>query len=407
MKVIYFHQHFSTPHTGGGIRSYEFAKQLIERGHQVTMVCGGEKDRFNLAATKQKNVYRGDVDGIEVIQIALPYSNNDKVLKRAKTFIEFAIKGVILALRENYDLLFATTTPLTVGIPGIFAKCFRRKKFVFEVRDLWPVSSKSLFEATGRKYPTLLYWALSFLANSCYRTADALISLSPGIKEGIESRCQKGKSIIMIPNGCDLNLFKPGKREDLLIKGFATTDIVAVFTGAHGVANGLNAVLDAAKVLKEKKRNDIKLLFIGEGQTKASLIERANNEGLDNCMFMGKVSKIELSRIISSCDIGMQILANAPFFYYGTSPNKFFDYISSGLPVLTNYPGWIADMIHDNKCGIAVEPNNPIAFAEGLIYLADNPEARKMYGVYSRALAKSDFDRQRLSNQFVDFLEKC
>ena len=138
---------------------------------------------------------------------------------------------------------------------------------------------------------------------------------------------------------------------------------------------------------------------------KQALVERSEKEGLDNCLFFKPVPKTELTKIVCSADIGMQVLANASFFYYGTSPNKFFDFISSGLPVLNNYPGWIADMIHENNCGVAVDPLNPEQFADGLIFLADHPEERKIMGENARKLAERDFDREQLSSQFVDFLE--
>ena len=405
MRVIYFHQHFTTPKIGGGTRSYEFAQKLIQRGHQVTMVSGGDKSAFNLPATGKKNIYRGVVDGIDVIQIHVPYSNNDGKMARAKAFLRYATKSIHYAMHEDYDLIFCTTTPLTSGIPGLFAKWFRRKKFVFEVRDFWPDSTKTLFAAVGKKYPWYLDWGLSFLGNRCYRAADACIGLAPGICDAIKSHSQKGKRVELIPNGCDLDLFSPEKRGKLELAGVNEGDTVAVFTGAHGVANGLGAVLDAAAVLKQKGRNDIKMVFVGNGMMKQALVERAEKEGLDNCLFFKPVPKTELTKIVCSADIGMQILTNATFFYYGTSPNKFFDFISSGLPVINNYPGWIADMINENKCGVAVEPLNAEAFADGLIYLTDHPEERKQMGANARKLAERDFNRENLSTQFVDYLE--
>ena len=99
------------------------------------------------------------------------------------------------------------------------------------------------------------------------------------------------------------------------------------------------------------------------------------------------------------------ILANIPAFYYCTSPNKFFDYISSGLPILNNYPGWLAEMIRERECGLAVPPDNPAAFAEALIYLADHPEKRKIFGENSRKLAEDEFAREKLADRFVNFLE--
>jgi glycosyltransferase involved in cell wall biosynthesis len=377
------------------------AKRLISAGHQVLLVCGGDHARLGLQPTSKKSVYRGIIDGIDVVQISIPYSNNYSISKRAVAFLKFAWKAMDYALKEDYDLLFATSTPLTDGLPGIAAKWFRRKIFVFEVRDLWPELPKAL----GVRNPFLI-WGMSVLEKRSYHAADACVGLSPGICEGIRRRSQIGKPIAMIPNGCDLDLFTTSKQKPDVIPGVKPTDTVAVFTGAHGVANGLDAVLDMALVLKQRNRDDIKIVFVGEGKMKNSLKERAERENLDNCIFMGYMSKKELNEVMSRADIGLMILANIPAFYYGTSPNKFFDYIASGLPVVNNYPGWLADMINENKCGIAVEPEKPEIFADAMIQMADHPELRKEYGENGRALAEKEFARDLLGAKFVEFLEK-
>ena len=402
MKVLYFHQHFTTPTIGGGTRSYEFSKKLLECGHQVTVVCG-ETAKLNLKPTQTKGVSRGDVDGIDVIQINLPYSNSDSIAKRSLIFIRYAWKGIQIAMKEHYDLLFATSTPLTAGIPGIWTKWFARKKhkFVFEVRDLWPELPKAL----GMKNPFLL-WGMSVLEKQSYKRADGCIGLSPGICEGIRKKTQKNKLVEMIPNGCDLDIFQPGNRSNLQLEGVLPTDTVAIFTGAHGTANGLDAVLDMARELKKRGRKDIKIVFIGDGKEKPHLKERANGEELDNCLFIDPMPKIELSHIVASANMGLMVLKNVPSFYYGTSPNKFFDYIASGLPVINNYPGWLADMIQENQCGEVVPPDNPKAFADAIEKIADNSELCRQYGTNARILAEKNFSREYLANKFVDFLEK-
>jgi len=179
---------------------------------------------------------------------------------------------------------------------------------------------------------------------------------------------------------------------------------VAVFTGAHGRANGLDAVLDAAAELRARHREDIRLLFIGDGALKPALVARAREEHLSNCLFLDPLPKVELSRLMSRADVGLMILANVPAFYYGTSPNKFFDYIASGLPVLNNYPGWLADLIAVHRCGLAVAPENPAAFADALMNLADNPHPRPVMGANPRPLARQEFDRPLLADRFVDWL---
>lgn len=281
-------------------------------------------------------------------------------------------------------------------------KFFRKKAFIFEVRDLWPELPR---EMGVIKNPVVLA-AMSFLEWLSYRKADACIGLSPGIAEGIRRRAPKGQSVAMVPNGCDLDLFRSGKREELDLAGVEGDDFVAVFTGAHGMANGLGAVLDAAAVLKKQGRSKIKFVFIGDGKLKGELVRRAEAEGLDNCLFFKPVPKDHLNGILASADVGMMILANIPAFYYGTSPNKFFDYIASGLPVINNYPGWLTDLIREHECGIAVGPSDPKAFADALIAMADNPGETRRMGGKARLLAEATFSRDVLGAQFCAFFEE-
>jgi glycosyltransferase involved in cell wall biosynthesis len=404
LKVLYLHQHFSTPSGAAGTRSYEMAKKLLDRGHEVIMVCGSyNAGETGLDKPFLNGVRKGRVDGIEVVEFELPYSNVDRFWKRTLTFIKFSFKSVAIALRYKYDLLFATSTPLTAGIPGLFAKLLKKKTFVFEVRDLWPELPKAMGVITN---PVILI-LMSWLEWALYHFADACIGLAPGIVDGIKARGVVSEKIFLIPNGCDLHLFRDGeKNEGWKPEKVGINDIMAVYTGAHGVANGLDAVLDAAINLKVKGINDIKLIFVGEGKLKQKLAARAEKERLENCIFLDAIPKNRLSGLLAKADLGLMILANVPAFYYGTSPNKFFDYISTGIPVLNNYPGWLADMINEHGCGIVVKPDDPEAFAEALIHAADNRPILKKMGRCARELATMQFDRHILSDRFVDILVK-
>jgi glycosyltransferase involved in cell wall biosynthesis len=409
MKILYFHQHFSTPRGTTATRSYQFAKKLIGHGHQVTMVCGsyaggdtGLKENFT------KGIREGDVDGIRVVEIELLYSNYDSFFKRSLIFIKFALKSIKIALIFKYDLLFATSTPLTASIPGIFAKLFRHKKFIFEVRDLWPELPREM----GVISNPIVLCGMSILEWLSYNLADACIGLSPGICKGIKRRIRNEKKIIeMLPNGCDLDLFKPLETSDKTffeenIKGYRNGDFVALFTGAHGVANGLDAVLDAANELVKRKATNIKLIFIGDGKLKPHLLKRTKKERLKNCFFLDPVLKLELAKIVPCADVGLMILDDIPAFYYGTSPNKFFDFISSGLPVLNNYPGWLADIIIKNECGHVVAPNDPVIFAKALIETVSDRKKLLIMGKNARKLAVSQFDRNDIAKRFVKLIER-
>ena len=402
MKILYFHQHFSTPKGSAGIRSYAMAQSLIRNGHQVTMVCGSfGAGQTGLSQPFEKGMRRGDVDGIEVIEFELSYSNSLSFLQRILIFLSFAFKSIKVALFEKYDVLFATTTPLTAGIPGIFAKWFRRKPFVFEVRDLWPELPKAMGVI---KNPVVL-WLMSVLEWTSYHSADRLVGLSPGIVEGIVKRGIDPEKVASIPNGCDLDIFATD-HQSWRPEQVSGNDLMAIFTGTHGLANGLDAVIDAAVELQKRGRNDIKLVLVGDGMQKKPLMARAQQLELTNVVFHDPVNKNKLAALMASADIGLQILANIPAFYYGTSPNKFFDYIAAGLPVLNNYPGWLADSITDRKCGFAVPPENPSAFADALEYAADHRNELKEMGVNAQQLAREQFNREDLSQKFSEWVAK-
>lgn len=400
MHVLYFHQHFSTPLGSAGTRSYEMAQALIKAGHTVTMVCGAyEQGKTGLTVPFTKGRRRGFVDGIDVIEFALNYGNQMGLAQRLVVFAKFALGSIGVALREPSDVIFATTTPLTAGIPGIFARWIQRKPFVFEVRDLWPELPKAMGVITN----PLLIWLMSILEWVTYRSADRLIGLSPGIADGIAARCPDASRIAMIPNGCDLDLF--GAHNDKWRpEGVRDEQLLAIFTGTHGFANGLDAVLDAAAVLKELGRDDIRIALVGEGKEKQAMQARAHAELLDNVLFLAPVPKTRLAGLMAGADIGLQVLRNVPAFYFGTSPNKFFDYISAGLPVLNNYPGWLAGLIAEQDCGMTVPPDDPRAFAAALIAATEDREALTKKGTNARWLAEAHFSRQILSKKWVEWV---
>jgi glycosyltransferase involved in cell wall biosynthesis len=402
MKVLYFHQHFSTPKGSAGIRSYEMAKRLLHHGHKVTMVCGSFGPGHTGLTGLFKNGRRdGVVDGIRVIEFELAYSNKLSFTQRTWQFLRFALHSTGVALREDYDLVFATSTPLTAGIPGLFAKMLRRKSFVFEVRDLWP----ELPKAMGVIRNPIILTAMSALEWLSYHVADRCIGLAPGMVEGIARRGIQGQKIAMVPNGCDVDIFGDAVAP-WRPSGVETGDLLAIYTGTHGAANGLSSLVDVAQVLQSRKRSDIKIVLFGDGKDKKALQARVAALGLTNIMFHDTVTKDKVAALMSGADIGIQCLANIPAFYFGTSPNKFFDYIAAGLPVLNNYPGWLTELITQHDLGYSVPPDDPVAFADALEAAANDKANLKRMGYNARKLAENEFSRHRLADQWVSFVTK-
>jgi glycosyltransferase involved in cell wall biosynthesis len=406
MRVLYFHQHFSTPDGSTGTRSYEISKRLLASGHQVTMVCGANAlSKSGLSGPFLNGRREGKVDRIYIVELELPYSNYDSFLWRCWTFLRFAFRSIILALRLDYDVVFATSTPLTAALPGLAARWLRRKPFVFEVRDLWP----ELPRAMGVIRNPLVLLMMDWLEFAAYRSANFCVALSPGIAQGITRRGVPESRVVIAPNGCDLDLFAPDAAQPLPeIAGLPRDAFVATFTGAHGVANGLGAVLDAAAELRMGGRTDIIIMFIGDGKEKPALIERARREKLNNCIFVDPMPKKVLAQFLCRrANVGLMILSNVSAFYYGTSPNKFFDYLASGLPVLVNYPGWMAEMVTAEGLGVAVPPQDPVAFADALIRLADARGATAEMGPRARTFAQREFLQATLAKRCVSVMERA
>lgn len=412
MNIIYFHQYFSTPKGSGGNRSYYIAKTLVNSGHNVKVVCLKDKRSYTGLKSSFKYGFRkGIVEGIEIVEINLSYSNNLNLFKRSIAFLKFSLICSFIAIKSECDLIYATSTPLTIGIPAIFGKVIRGRKFIFEVRDLWPELPKALGMVTN----PLLIFLLDSLERMTYFYADICIGLAPGICDGIAKKGFKKENIFMFPNASDINLFSPlensKKKSSKLICSLGNeinpNSFIAAFTGAHGRANGLDLLVKVAIELKRRDRKDIILIFVGEGKCKKNLQEEVIRNNLINCFFIPSIPKEKLAEILRECvDVGLMVLKNIPEFYDGTSPNKFFDYISSGLPIINNYPGWISSLIKKYNIGIAVKPDEYVDFANALIKLADNREKSRLMGINARKLAVEKFSSDLLSKNIVKVVEK-
>lgn len=401
MHVAYIHQHFVSPRGSAGTRSYEMAQRLMRAGHRVTLICGAN-DGNALDNDLTQPVSKLDVNGLTVFCINTFYSNRMGFIQRVSTFHRFA-KGAMRIVRElDANLVFASSTPLTVGIPGMRAARHLSVPFVFEVRDLWP----EIPIAIGAVKSPVLKWYLRRLEKKIYFAAKHIIALSPGMKEGI---CRTGypqERVTMIPNSADLGLFQP-TRERLDDDRFGPPDDVRfIFTGAHGPANGLDALLDAAAELKRRKARGVRIVLIGDGKSKPHLLERSQREGLEDFVtFIPRIPKTELATLLPRMDVGLMILKNLPSFYYGTSPNKFFDYLASGIPVLNNYPGWVADMIKEHDCGRGIPPDDPRAFADAMLWFRQHRNELPEMGRRGRALAEARFSRDELGAKLIETLE--
>lgn len=399
MHIFYIHQYFATREGMTGTRSYEFARLLVGKGHRVTMITSGLANR-QFAVQDGKKYAEFDVDGIRVVAIAAAY--NDPQLgtgmsgyKRMMKFYQFAR----LAARVGRELLkpdvvFATHTPLPVGLAGLALGRHFDVPFVFEVRDLWP---EALVNVGALNNPVAIWW-LQRMAKKIYAGSSHIVALSPGMKEGIVRAGVPGDKVTVIPNGCDLDLFRPDLDGSEHRRRLGLGDrFAAIYFGAMGLANGLDYVIEAARILGQRGRDDIVLVLHGSGGKRTELEKMATEYKLENVVFSDpRPGKTEMARIVAACQACMTIFRAANEHTW--SPNKMFDALAAGKPVLINVPGWLGETIENNNCGRCLDANRPQMLANALEELAANPELCREMGANARKLAQREFDRVKLAD---------
>lgn len=401
LRVLYLHQHFSTPAGATGTRSFAMARSLAARGHAVTVACGSYAGaETDLAGAFRQGRREGRVANFRVVEFAIPCGNAQGLPARGLAFARFAGRATALALSGSWDVVVASSTPLSVALPALMARSGRGTPFVFEIRDPWP----ELPRAMGVGSPPL-WSAMDRLADAACRRAAAVVALSEGMAETALAHGAHPAAVSVVPNGADLDLFGPSVarwRTELA----RPNEVVAVYAGAHGRANGLDLLLRAASLLQAGSAPPLRLLLVGEGSEKPRLVAEAAAAGLDNLAFLDPLPKPRLAALLAGSQIGIQCLAPVLAFAEWTASNKLMDYLAAGLPVVAAVgDGGTARLLSEGPCGVATPPGNAAALAEALAGLAGSPARRAALGAAARAQAVRRWDRRLLAARFCDVVE--
>lgn len=402
MKILYIHQYFSTPSGSGGTRSYSFATEMVRQGHTVTMMCGSASSSDSgLKAPLILGRRRGLVDGIEVLQFSGNYSNELGLFLRVVEFLWFALRSTIEVLfGPRYDLIYASSTPLSVAIPALVGLKARATPFVFEVRDSWP----GILIEMGVLKNRLLINIAKKLENLAYTKASAVVALAPSVQNQLELARGSAEDVYFIPNGSDISLFTPQQPPERNLKSARSGMLQVVYSGTHGRANGLHFLIDVAKHLEDNGVGDIRFVLVGEGSEKYALESRVAHLGLMNIVFLSPMPKTELAKFLPTMDVGLQVLEPVDGFQDGSSPNKFFDYLASGLPVITNYPGWVSEILNTNHCGWTIGSAGELA--QLLSGLLRNRSRLVEFGARARQTAEERFDRRLQAKTLMQLLAR-
>ncbi len=406
MRILYVSQYFPPEAGATQTRSYEMARNLVQLGHQVTMIAEIPNHPSGIipADYRGKIFERADLDGIEVIRVWVKASPIKDFRRRMSFYLSFtltsSLAGIFLA-RRTFDLVYVTSPPLFVGLTGIFLRQVRRIPLVLEIRDLWPEAAVALGELSN---PTFIRWA-ERLEQACYQHAKQIVGVTQGILQRLLERGIAPQKLTLIPNGANTELFKYNPAGRKRIRGQLELDdkFVAIYAGIHGLAQGLATILETAHSLQDHP--EIHFLFIGDGPKKAELLSMAKRLALTNVTFLPEQPRQQIPDYLSAADVALIPLRKLDLFT-GALPSKLFDAWACQRPVLLSVAGEARQVMETCGGGLFVQPEDPEAWRENILYLQQNPALRESMGNNGRLFTERHYSRKHLAQQLAQLLEK-
>ncbi len=395
MKILYLHQHFSPPNGTGNNRSLELAQNWVKAGHEVIIVCGS--GNFENRIPFFQLYKRHQFDGLKVIQLNVNYSHFASFSARILSFFHFVAIVLCLSLKlRKTDIVYASSTPLTIGLLGIWFKKWFRKPFVFETVDLWPDVPIGM-QILKNKW---LIKSCLKLEKWIYKEAQTIVCLSEGMQKAIEKKGVTQSKIVVSQNGTNCSTFRPreNKAKAKQELGYSEYDFIVLYAGTIGLANGLEYWVDVAKNIK---LINIHFIFLGNGNKKNEVVQYVKNQGTTNISFVEAVPKTEVKKYVDAADLGIVSFASYPILETN-SANKFYDYLASGLPVLINYEGWQKYYLERFHCGFA--SRNKAELVNCILKLYEDETTRNTLSINARKLAEIHFDREKIAEALLDVL---
>jgi glycosyltransferase involved in cell wall biosynthesis len=403
MHILILHQAFATLAEPGGTRHHEMARYFVRQGHRVTVLTGqvsyltGKGTDGGKWLSKQTDPF-----GIEIFRSYTYQGWHRSFLHRIFSFLSFMFSSFLVGLHiRDIDLIWGTTPPIFQGITAWILARIKKAVFLLEVRDLWPTFAI----AVGVLRNPVLIRLSEGLERFLYRRADHVVINSPGFEEHV---IRKGATDVhLVANGVDGSMFQPASdglpiREEWGLKG----EFIVLYAGAHGLSNDLETVLMAADSLRE--REHVQFIFVGDGKEKDHLIAHAKALELENIQFLPAVPKERMPEILAAADACVAILK--PIEAYKTTyPNKVFDYMAAGRPVILAIDGVIREVVEEARAGIFCQPGDPEGMVEVIVQLEQNRARGKQMGLAGREFVEKHFDRdiiaQKMLSLMIHFLE--
>lgn len=398
MRVVYLHQYFVTPEMAGGTRSYEMARRLVKAGMEVHMVTSDRENHSGYKAWRQS-----DEAGITVHWTPVKYDNTMGYAQRLWAFIAFAFRAARKAAQLEGDVIFATSTPLTIAIPGVWASRKSKTPMVFEVRDLWP----AVPIAIGALRNPVAKWAANRLEKFAYNNAKRIVALAPGMRDEIVATGYPAEHVTVITNGCELESFsKKESGEALRAEHEWLRDRpLLVYAGTFGWASGIDYIVRLASAI-DSIDPEVRIAAIGSGRAFENTQQLAKDAGvLDKNLFLpGRLPKRETKRWTIAADINLALLTGPEILYRDAVQNKFFDSLAAGRPVASNFTGFQSKLAVETGAGLIISATDVDAAARQLVNCLRDGHWLDEAGRTARRLAEERFDLDKLAEKLASVL---
>jgi len=398
MHILLIHQAFAALNEPGGTRHHELARSLAARGHQVTVIASRVSYLTGGVVTPEPSA-SGDSPGVKVIRVYAYHALHKSFVHRFFAFLSFMAASFLAGLRiRRVDLVWGTSPPIFQGLTAWALARLKRVPFLFEVRDLWPDFAIAVGVLKNPLLIRLGFWLERFL----YTRADRVMVNSPAYVAHVSRR--GARQAELVSNGADPDMFDPdAEGTGFRLSNRLEDQFVLLYAGAHGMSNDLEVALEAARLLHERVPQ-VKLVLLGDGKEKPALQTKAASMGLDNVLFLPPVAKAAMAEALAAADACLAILK--PIEEYKTTyPNKVFDYMAAGRPVVLAIDGVIREVVESAGCGLFAQPGSPAALAEAVCRLVADKAASRRMGLAGRQYLEAHFSRQASADRLAHIVE--
>jgi glycosyltransferase involved in cell wall biosynthesis len=398
----YFHPEGNAPAT----RVTEMTRRWSAQGHDVTVITGvpNVPDGMVYAGYRNRWLQRETLGGVEVVRVWTYLAPNKGALRRIANYVSFMVTASLASLRVRQpDIVIATSPQFFCGWAGVVASALRRRPLVLEIRDLWPESIEAVGALRNRRLLRFLEW----LERRMYAAASWIVTVGEGYRGKLLDRGVDPARIDVIPNGVDLGFFLAAGADGSSVRARYGLDgrFVCSYIGTIGMGCGLDVVLRAARMLRERGRDDVRFLLVGDGAVREELEARARAEGLVSVVFTGRQPKNEMPAFLAATDACLVHLTRTDLFKT-VLPSKIFEAAAMRKPIVLGVEGFAADLVARAEAGICIQPENERELVDATLKLAADPALARRLGEagYERIATRYTYDR--LAQEYADLLAR-